>query len=907
MNIRTYSLISTVTAVLVSGLFCPPAEAKLFDLTPDGSGAFNITAEKLDVLIGGTNVHALVYRDRSLGAPVPLPADGIPVLVMKITAGQMVTCNFTNLVPDAEDEEGCSIHWHGIELDNDSDGTAVTQDSVKEGQRYTYRFIAPRPGIFWFHSHMVPGDTLWAGMYGVLIVQSPCEPSLANGSVLPNAQSTRILAMSDIEWDDRAMTNSVVNPALGHVGRYNAAGVFQTINEWIKTCAGGASCRTASDPGKTVLVNGYNPATATNAGGPLTMQVQTGQVVRLQLLNEALTRSFCLSFEPTNTQLLVRIGGQGGLLNNARLEGGNPNDFGWNTFYDRGMILLSSGMRADVVTTIPTSATNGQRITLWGEPLLQVNAPWPLMSTVLTHYPIAYFDLVAGAPANNPPPLTHGTAILAGRGCGEIINQTNGAANIKTNFMDPPAGLPGTNSGIIQLTTRAGKPSIDDLNISATNALDGNLGNGEVWAKMPHLSTDRYAHIGELYILTITNATGTPAPNGSSTLAHPFHLHGWSMQPLSMIDGAGTHAFPYNEFLDTIEVYGGQRYVFSVKLDDHPAICDQSSGAPPFPGPILGPCTGGATGGALGHWLYHCHIANHGVLGMMGQIILIDDAPQRTNWVQLPNLTTNGVDVLATAGTGSQTVADDFQWTNGPVTGVTVWGSWTNDAVDPNATFELKFWTDVPAFNAIPSRPGWQAWRQLFAAGTYSSTLVASNIMYEGFYDPSRPNFAVQGDTKVFRYDFNIPQAQAFLPRPGYTNWLSVTAYANCPCTLFGWKTCVTNSDWNDDASWSSSLWGPPWTDLHYPVSPYAPRSMNMAFQLSTPIGGTNSSSIVSAPAPTLSASMAGGSLNISWAGGGVLQYADEITGPWNDIEGATSPYQAPTTAPQRFYRVRLP
>src|ERR1019366_7906688 len=126
------------------------------------------------------------------GVNNPPITTGIPVPVITLTVGQMVTVNFQNnlvqnIVGNLNDNsmEGASIHWHGIELDNDSDGVAVTQDSVKPGQSYTYRFQATRPGLFWFHSHMVPGDTLFAGMYGIIYVKDACEIALIQQGKLP--------------------------------------------------------------------------------------------------------------------------------------------------------------------------------------------------------------------------------------------------------------------------------------------------------------------------------------------------------------------------------------------------------------------------------------------------------------------------------------------------------------------------------------------------------------------------------------------------------------------------------------------------------------------------------------------------------------------------------------------------
>ena len=58
---------------------------------------------------------------------------------------------------------------------------------------------------------------------------------------------------------------------------------------------------------------------------------------------------------------LVRVGGQGGLLDNALVEGGVVGGFDFK--YTSGEILLDPGDRADVVAAIPTAATGV--LTLW--------------------------------------------------------------------------------------------------------------------------------------------------------------------------------------------------------------------------------------------------------------------------------------------------------------------------------------------------------------------------------------------------------------------------------------------------------------------------------------------------------------------------------------------------------------
>ena len=50
----------------------------------------------------------------------------------------------------------------------------------------------------------------------------------------------------------------------------------------------------------------------------------------------------------------------------------------------------------------------------------------------------------------------------------------------------------------------------------------------------------------------------------------------------------------------------------------------------------------------------------------------------------------------------------------------------------------------------------------------------------------------------------------------------------------------------------------------------------------------------------------ADGTFTIEWVGGGTLQTAPAVTGPWQDVPGAASPYTLTPTAPMLFLRIRL-
>jgi hypothetical protein len=73
--------------------------------------------------------------------------------------------------------------------------------------------------------------------------------------------------------------------------------------------------------------------------------------------------------------------------------------------------------------------------------------------------------------------------------------------------------------------------------------------------------------------------------------------------------------------------------------------------------------------------------------------------------------------------------------------------------------------------------------------------------------------------------------------------------------------------------------------------------------------GRTNSCSfqvIVRAPVLTIVTNTPG-NITISWADGGVLQEATAMTGPWNDLPLATSPFTIAVAVPQKYYRLRCP
>lgn len=96
-----------------------------------------------------------------------------PGPLIEARAGQLVQVRLVNeSVPD-----GVTLHWHGVDVPNAADGVAgVTQDAVRPGGEYVYRFVADQAGTYWYHSHQVSHEQVVAGLLGPLVVR-PAQPS----------------------------------------------------------------------------------------------------------------------------------------------------------------------------------------------------------------------------------------------------------------------------------------------------------------------------------------------------------------------------------------------------------------------------------------------------------------------------------------------------------------------------------------------------------------------------------------------------------------------------------------------------------------------------------------------------------------------------------------------------------
>ncbi len=595
-----------------------------------------LTAELAPVDIGGgVTANAMTFNGSIPG----------PTFMLKV--GDTVIVHFQNhlSIPSG-------IHWHGIELSNEMDGTPYTQDGVAPGGNFTYIFKVNRPGIYWYHPHnSFSTDAVFAGMYGMIVVTDPNEAALQASGTLPSAADTKPIVLSDTTVCKAPGTNDTMtyNPALPWVGGGalpNQMGPTpKTLCETPTAIDLNGNLRAtpyqagdipaiqqnsgaAENEGQTVLTNGKNvggrggtpSAPGALASGASTLDVRPGQGLRLELVNASAIRYFRLHLTTAAGAdvPLIRVGGEGGLLDYAVQEG---NMAPLSSGYNPGEILLPPGSRADVVAAIPPSPTTGV-LTMWTEDYQRTGmAPgWSDIPTV----PVMHLNL-AGTPVAPAYSISDGTPLRAATGdLVPALGAPTGTLLDPTTFSPPKLGMA---SQTISFTVGGGKAGIDGV---------FGVHDTPNYETAPHLGSTRYAKVGDTLQLSVTNATAAH---------HPFHLHGFEIQPVSLTNGVNTYTWPYHEFRDNVDIPGGDTLVFRVKIDDRPLP------------------DGTTPGGVYGRWLFHCHIFFHAELGMLSELVIVPP-----NGKERPDINVGATQVQVSPGQTATVTGTYFDPDGDPVT-----------------------------------------------------------------------------------------------------------------------------------------------------------------------------------------------------------------------------------------------
>lgn len=258
-------------------LTAPPAAP---DLNPDPRILeINLIAEVASVEISpGQRVAAWTYNGT------------IPGPLIRLTVGDRLIVHFTNKLPSPT-----TVHWHGLRVPIQMDGVpGASQPPLDTGGTFTYDFIVPDAGLYWYHPHVMSATQVGFGLYGAFLVDDPSETfSIAD---------QRVLVLSDIDVTDKG---TLEDPGTG-----------------------GSTGMAFGREGNTLLVNGRNHPRLT---------LRSGVTERWRVVNTAKSRFFQL--DPGAGMSFTKIGDDGGLQEySEQVE----------------TLVLAPGERADVFYT-PTA------------------------------------------------------------------------------------------------------------------------------------------------------------------------------------------------------------------------------------------------------------------------------------------------------------------------------------------------------------------------------------------------------------------------------------------------------------------------------------------------------------------------------------------------------------------------
>ncbi len=227
----------------------PAARATELVELADGD-SFDLRIAPVAKQLAGQTVRMLAYNG------------SIPGPIIKVREGSEIVVEMEN-----QGDMECTVHWHGLRLENRYDGTHETQQPMAIGDTYTARVRFPDPGIYWYHPHIREDYGKEMGLYGNVLVK-PADPDY-----WPPVHREIPLTLDDILLED-----GKVAPFSPSETTHAAMGRF----------------------GDVLLVNGETD---------LSLSAQLGEVIRLYLTNTANTRVFRVGLPGARIKL---VGGDSG-------------------------------------------------------------------------------------------------------------------------------------------------------------------------------------------------------------------------------------------------------------------------------------------------------------------------------------------------------------------------------------------------------------------------------------------------------------------------------------------------------------------------------------------------------------------------------------------------------------------
>jgi FtsP/CotA-like multicopper oxidase with cupredoxin domain len=135
---------------------------------------------RLQLLPGGPVVSAYAYN-----GTVPGPT-------LEVHEGDSVVIHFRNELP-----ESTTVHWHGLHIPADADGSPLFPIAPGQSHDYTFRLARGSAGTYWYHPHPDRRSAVQVamGLFGAIIVRAADDPLAARG--IPE----KLLILSDNRFE----------------------------------------------------------------------------------------------------------------------------------------------------------------------------------------------------------------------------------------------------------------------------------------------------------------------------------------------------------------------------------------------------------------------------------------------------------------------------------------------------------------------------------------------------------------------------------------------------------------------------------------------------------------------------------------------------------------------------------
>ncbi|MFO0761814.1 MAG: multicopper oxidase family protein [Byssovorax sp.] len=191
--------------------------------------------------------------------------DQLPGPLLHARVGDRVIVHFKN-----ELTQPSIVHWHGLRISDQMDGSPVLSKPIEPGGTFTYDFTVPDAGTFWYHTHSNQIEQLERGLYGAIVVHEKDAPRFSK---------ERIFVGDDI----RLTAN-------------NQIAAFQTSGPDVG----------AGRVGNTLLVNGK---VVSGDDGPLQVSIPRGAIERWRFVLATNALAYGLRMKGAKARVIATDGG----------------------------------------------------------------------------------------------------------------------------------------------------------------------------------------------------------------------------------------------------------------------------------------------------------------------------------------------------------------------------------------------------------------------------------------------------------------------------------------------------------------------------------------------------------------------------------------------------------------------